>query len=207
MKKFGRKLFLSCAALAACATTLVSTTFAWYTSNTEVSAGSLSALSSSTVDTSSFYIAAATAYNGKNVSEVSAYGPSATPTPVAGFKKDAENKDTTNPNTTFEPVYYNLTDGTYKQLSGATTAQGSTSTDKTVPTYSAESNANILEFVYRFRITNPGTGVKDVPVYFKTFTVENTVTGNLPTQKANTAGVASEKRGSAAADAEYTIDK
>ena len=36
--KLKNKLVLSCVALAACATTMVSTTFAWYTSNTEVSA-------------------------------------------------------------------------------------------------------------------------------------------------------------------------
>ena len=33
MKKLTRKLFLSIAALAVCAATLVSTTFAWYVSN------------------------------------------------------------------------------------------------------------------------------------------------------------------------------
>jgi hypothetical protein len=38
MRKLGLKLGLSCAALAACATTLVSTTFAWYTSNESVKA-------------------------------------------------------------------------------------------------------------------------------------------------------------------------
>ena len=38
MRKLGLKLGLSCAALAACATTLVSTTFAWYTSNDSVKA-------------------------------------------------------------------------------------------------------------------------------------------------------------------------
>lgn len=43
MKKLGLKLGLSCAALAACATTLVSTTFAWYTSNTTVTATGLHA--------------------------------------------------------------------------------------------------------------------------------------------------------------------
>lgn len=37
MKKLTRKLFLSVAALAVCATTLVSTTFAWYVSNSEAS--------------------------------------------------------------------------------------------------------------------------------------------------------------------------
>ena len=39
--KLRKKLLLSCAALAACATTMVSTTYAWYTSNTEVTAGNI----------------------------------------------------------------------------------------------------------------------------------------------------------------------
>lgn len=38
MKKLRKKLFLSIAALAVCSATLVSTTYAWYTSNTEVTA-------------------------------------------------------------------------------------------------------------------------------------------------------------------------
>lgn len=197
MKKFGRKLFLSCAALAACATTLVSTTFAWYTSNTEVSAGSLQALSSATVDSSSFYIASANTYDtNKAVATMNPYGPSADPVTVAGKTDDKLN-------TTFAPVYYNTSDGTYKQLTGATAAEGST--DKTVPSYAAQANVDILEFVYRFRITNPGTGVKDVPVYFKTFSVTNTVTA-LPTQKANTAGFTSAQTGIDTAGADYAVD-
>ncbi len=41
--KLRNKLILSCAALAAVATTAVSTTFAWYTSNTEVRVGTITA--------------------------------------------------------------------------------------------------------------------------------------------------------------------
>jgi len=41
--KLRNKLILSCAALAAVATTAVSTTFAWYTSNTEVTVGTITA--------------------------------------------------------------------------------------------------------------------------------------------------------------------
>lgn len=48
--KLKKKLILSCAALAACATTLVSSTFAWYTSNTEVKASSVSGLTSAGTD-------------------------------------------------------------------------------------------------------------------------------------------------------------
>lgn len=48
MKKLTRKLFLSVCTLAICAVTLVSTTFAWYTTNTNVTADGLSAASAST---------------------------------------------------------------------------------------------------------------------------------------------------------------
>ncbi len=50
MKALKRKLFLSVASLAVCAATLVSTTFAWYTSNSEVSASGLNASSAASTD-------------------------------------------------------------------------------------------------------------------------------------------------------------
>lgn len=48
MKKLTRKLFLSVAALAVCAATLVSTTFAWYVSNTSASVGGLNGATAGT---------------------------------------------------------------------------------------------------------------------------------------------------------------
>ena len=48
MKKLTRKLFLSICTLAICAVTLVSTTFAWYTTNTEVSASNINGASAAT---------------------------------------------------------------------------------------------------------------------------------------------------------------
>lgn len=51
MRKLGLKLGLSCAALAACATTLVSTTFAWYTSNDSVKATGITGKTSTQDDT------------------------------------------------------------------------------------------------------------------------------------------------------------
>ena len=48
MKKFGFKIALSCAALAASAATLATTTFAWYTSNAKVSASNITAGTSDT---------------------------------------------------------------------------------------------------------------------------------------------------------------
>jgi hypothetical protein len=48
MKKFGFKIALSCAALAASAATLATTTFAWYTSNAKVTAANITAGTSDT---------------------------------------------------------------------------------------------------------------------------------------------------------------
>lgn len=52
MKNLTRKLFLSVCTLAICAVTLVSTTFAWYTTNTEVSASGMTGQASATGDAS-----------------------------------------------------------------------------------------------------------------------------------------------------------
>lgn len=54
MKNLTRKLFLSICTLAICAVTLVSTTFAWYTTNTEVSATNINASTSVYGDASIF---------------------------------------------------------------------------------------------------------------------------------------------------------
>lgn len=56
MKKLTRKLFLSVAALAVCAATLVSTTFAWYVSNQTASATGVNAATATVSDGGSVYI-------------------------------------------------------------------------------------------------------------------------------------------------------
>ena len=54
MKKLVRKLALSCFALGACALTLVSTTYAWWTTNTEVAANGITGTASTAGDASIF---------------------------------------------------------------------------------------------------------------------------------------------------------
>ena len=81
MKKLTRKLFLSCAALCACAATLVSTTFAWYTTNTSVDASNISSASAGTGDSSIFISLDGSSFkqsvdfdlSGKNASQVTAF--------------------------------------------------------------------------------------------------------------------------------------
>ena len=56
MKKLTRKLFLSIAALAVCAATLVSTTFAWYVQNTEATASGMTASTAEATGDGSIYV-------------------------------------------------------------------------------------------------------------------------------------------------------
>ena len=151
MKKFGRKLFLSCAALAACATTLVSTTFAWYTSNTEVTATSVSGASDALAASSDIYIKGAASYSGREASTFGAYGSSATTKATV-----------TTPILT--PVYYNSTDKTLKKMGNNATVDA------------AISNSDVLEFTYRFM----SGSTAETPVYFKTLEITNTES-SLPT--------------------------
>ena len=51
--KLNKKLIMSCAALAACATTLVSSTYAWYTTNTEVTLDTVTGSTAAAADNSS----------------------------------------------------------------------------------------------------------------------------------------------------------
>lgn len=67
MKNLTRKLFLSICTLAICAVTLVSTTFAWYTTNTEVKASNIVGASAADGDASIFI---ATAEDGPWMQEV-----------------------------------------------------------------------------------------------------------------------------------------
>ena len=159
MKKFGRKLFLSCAALAACATTLVSTTFAWYTSNTEVKATDISATSSNSVDASSIYIANPTGYTSNFPTAVGTYGSFVDPIAVS--------------TTQLEPVYYNTTDKTYKKLKEV-------ASDKTTITYDTEVKGDVLEYYIFISTLNAASSA--TAIYLSSFTFENTIgAGALPT--------------------------
>lgn len=155
MKALKRKLFLSVASLAVCAATLVSTTFAWYTSNTEVESTAVTGATNNQADTSSIYIAAAQTYDeDKSVLTVGTYTSQATPVLVGS-------------SVTLEPVYYNTLDKTYKKIN---TVEGSE------VTYGAENKSDILEYVLRFRTATPGEAT---PVYVSNFNISNT-TADLP---------------------------
>lgn len=193
--KFLGKLILSGAALAACATTLVTSTYAWYTSNTEVTANQISAGTNSAADNSSLYIAAAQTYSDKKViTSFSNYQNEVTPVFV-------------NSAPTLEPVFYNGTDKSFKKME-STSSDGYTQVGEDaqynadtiyylkngdiysrqivnvdtfatlkanlytrkpdVVTYAKESTADYVEYVLRFRTANPGT---ETSVYVSDFKI------------------------------------
>lgn len=164
MKKFGRKLFLSCAALAACATTLVSTTFAWYTSNTEVALGAQTALSQTNADGDDILVSRALTYAtgsgtgraGATWSEYSNNG-----TPVATDE------------VILKPVYYNIADKTYKTMESV---ENPVSGEVANITYSDDSlSANVLEFRLRFKSQKTiASDAQKVSIYVSGITLTNT---------------------------------
>ena len=83
--KLRRKLLSAGFALGATALTLTTSTFAWYTSNTEVTAKQVTGKTSAEADTDSIYIAAATSYDTDTyaVATMGTYGKEATPAYVS----------------------------------------------------------------------------------------------------------------------------
>ena len=73
-KSLTRKLFLSVAALAATAATLTSSTWAWYTGNSEAKVNSVTA-STAADGESSIYISSVTAYGTDEATTWSKYSP------------------------------------------------------------------------------------------------------------------------------------
>ena len=159
MKKFGRKLFLSCAALAACATTLVSTTFAWYTSNTEVKAAQIGANTQTTATGDDIYVAAVQTYadgttTGRAAATTSEYSNAATPVATANSIQIA-------------PVYYNPTNDSYESIS--------TVADNGTVTYTNTNLAsNVLEYKLRFQTTKTLAADQKVSIYVSAAAIVNT---------------------------------
>lgn len=158
--KLKSKLIMSGVALAACAATLTSTTYAWYTSNTSVDVSNVSALTETAATGDQLYVAAAQTYSETGVATgFSTYSASATPKNIA----------TTS---TLKPVYFNTSDKTYKPLTGESGTGAEE--DPYVATYGDESSANVLEYVLRFRTTT--THDEEMPIYVSGITVTNTET-------------------------------
>ncbi len=159
-----RKLFLSIAALGVTAATLTTSTFAWYTANSEAKVTQIQA-STESKGSDSLFVAAAQTYDATVAQTFGGYGAEATPKLTAG-------DDTSSKTKKLRPVCSNVTSGTrtYKQLTGATTSTG---TDKDTPVYATdEDNYDFIEFVIRVR---SGQKLENAtPLYFSAFNLTST---------------------------------
>ena len=144
--KLRNKLILSCAALAAVATTAVSTTYAWYTSNTDVSASG---------------VQASTAAGSDKLLLIS----------DTGAKGTWGSSITLTNNASFEPVSYES--GTYYEFN-QTLSAGKAGPDTSKALTIADNTQTTTGKVLNFNIYLMNGGDTDFNVKLTKFTIENT---------------------------------
>lgn len=152
MRKLGLKLGLSCAALAACATTLVSTTFAWYTSNDSVKATGVTGKTSEQDDT---------------LLLISKYGRKGT----WGAKVELNTAGVT-----LEPVEYNATANKYYLWDGSNNAVDTES--EAVKGGDEALSGQVISFPLYFK----SGSTQNLDVQIDTFTLTNDDAAQLPTK-------------------------
>ena len=177
--KLRRKLLSAGFALGATALTLTTSTFAWYTSNTEVNAKTITGKTSAEADTDSIYIAAAKTYYTTTADNHTKYDPATFST----YGKEAQpvyvgTDYTTATKTTLvlAPVSYvdsTAGKGAYLPLDKAEATDptnAATVLDK--PIYKAYDETNVMEFVLRFRTATAVSS--ETKIYFSKFDLVNT---------------------------------
>jgi len=153
--KLRNKLILSCAALAAVATTAVSTTYAWYTSNQEVTATGVEASTSSSADA---------------LLLISKTGAKNTWSSSVNLNIDL---------TSIVPVYRDAAGAVHKWDSANNKPLTSSATAGQAGTAEATTTAgDYISFSLYFKSGNGNP----LDVSYKTFTITNTTDGNLPTK-------------------------
>jgi hypothetical protein len=176
--KLRRKLLSAGFALGATALTLTTSTFAWYTSNNEVSVAPVTGMTSTEADSTSIYIAAAKSY--ASVSEsITASAPGAKVATIGKYGKELKASDLTLVNSgatrVLAPVYY-ASANTYQTM---TDVSGE---NKDTPVYSTDSTAScVYEYVLRFQKPNASASTA---VYVSKFEVANTATATDSQQQA-----------------------
>ena len=193
--KLRRKLLAAGFAFGATALTLTTSTFAWYTSNTEATVNNMHGMTSATADTNSFYVAAATTYDSNYKGSVfTEYSSKVTPTVVADTstgapvhqlnpvtyvgkvtsKGEGSAYVTGTDDVNFIPFFDTIYD------SEKDTADPKDSEEKpNVVRYGAYNPNNVFEYVLRFRMANNATAAK--PLYFSQFSlVPSKITGYNP---------------------------
>ena len=202
--KLRRKLLAAGFAFGATALTLTTSTFAWYTAKTEVTAKQVTGRTSAEADTGSILIAGATSYKTDfSVNTMDGYGKEATPVYTSKAALDAD----TNKSMELVPVSYDSTVTTqakYLPLSSAVTSTtASTALDKAV--YGSYSELNVVEFVLRFRTASAAT--QATKIYWSKFDLANTASATNYQQVAltNNADTGSTTTGVSTAGA-YGVD-
>ena len=166
--KLRRKLLSAGLALGASALTLTTSTFAWYTANREVTTGTVSGATTSTVDSSSLYISAAQTYattsQGAAAQNFTAY--TTTANPVVNASSSTE----------LQPVYFDSENYKYKTMS-----VGNDGTTVSYTETSSDSAKDVVEYVLRFQVPN-NTAANGTNVYASKFDLTNSVDASTSQQ-------------------------
>lgn len=142
--KLKGKLIMSAAALAACAATLTSTTYAWYTSNTEVSASGLQAGSANSGDSS--ILISKTGESGtwlQDITDLAATG-----------------------NPTLKPLMLNTDDGKFYTVASSVGTDGKIG----LSTTPENGTSSFVEFSLFFKTSATD---ENVPIYLKSMSISN----------------------------------
>lgn len=178
--KLRRKLLAAGFAFGATALTLTTSTFAWYTSNTEATVTSFSGATSATADTNSFYVAAAQTYDADNGYAAKTFGsylskvnpvltekdethvlvPVAYSGKVTTPAKDSTPESTADTETSYVPFLDT------KHVDADDDAEPAV-TEHDEVRYGAYSAKNVYEYVLRFRKANSSNSA--TPLYFSAF--------------------------------------
>lgn len=155
MKKLGKKLVLSSLSLGLAVVTLTTTTYAWYTSNTDVSANGMNGSIAGGSD-----VGLLISKDGSNFSTAINF----TAADIEAF---------THNGSLLEPLEYRTTS---KDLGGLQTGEDAVAAakDHTYLQFSIYVKTTASEFP-----TNEGVAATEIPVYFKSLAIENT-TATLP---------------------------
>ena len=206
--KLRNKLILSCAALAAVATTAVSTTFAWYTANDSVKAEQINAQTSQTDDT--LLLISKTGKSGSWGAKVE-IGSNVTLNPVS-YEAEESYVKTADTDIAAGKKYYELNASTYSEVASPVKTNLANYYEKiNAKSYhtwnntgnainAAEATGGITSADYlSFYLYFKSGSSQNLSVRVKSFTLTNTKAGELPTKSVLAEGTTSTNN-------TYTVD-
>ena len=158
--KLRKKLILSCAALAACATTMVSTTYAWYTSATDVSVSGVTGSTNNASTDGSLLVAKKTAEGWSTYSNTVTIGAD-----EAAAYENRGNK--------IEPLALNSNGALISQENAISVIKGGSSS----ATEHVGTSGAYISIPLKFKTTKNTAGT--VNIYLKTLSIINNASGAL----------------------------